>query len=122
MTDQTQIDARLEQALSVEFSNRDSAHFSKKVAGSISRLAYRRYLVLAAGWLTGLLAVLSVLPTLVNTLTDTILAPSQRLFTDWVYQPLPPQLVSWLVPTLIVLIAVVPALLFRKRTGNQAGI
>lgn len=64
MSDHEAADARLEQALSIEFSNFDSDLFSEKVASRVSRMVYLRYLVLSAGWLIGLVTFILSYPLL----------------------------------------------------------
>lgn len=109
MSDHKAVDARLEQALSVEFSNIDSDLFSEKVASRASRMIYLRYLVLSMGWLTGLAVFFLMFPVL-----NTSLMPVNSLWATWTHQELLLRLSQWLIPTSIMLvIAIMPALLSR---------
>lgn len=109
MSEQEAIDARLEQALSAEFSNIDSDLFSEKVASRVSRIIYLRYLVLSIGWLTGLAAFVLMLPVL-----STSLASMNSIWSVWPYQELLFGLSQWFIPISIMLvIAIMPAVLSR---------
>ncbi|WP_237132344.1 hypothetical protein [Pseudohongiella sp. O18] len=109
MSDHESIDARLEQALSAEFSNIDSDLFSEKVATRISRKVFLRYLVLSIGWLTGLTVFFSILPVLNSSLMSI-----NSFLPAWTHQELLFRLSQWLIPASIMLaIAIMPALLSR---------
>lgn len=109
MSDLEVIDARLEQALSTEFSNIDSDLFSKKVASRVSRIIYLRHLVLSIGWLTGLAAFVLMFPIL-----STSLASMNSIWATWPYQELLFGLSQWFIPISIMLvIAIMPAVLSR---------
>ncbi|MAO39359.1 MAG: hypothetical protein CMK70_03785 [Pseudohongiella sp.] len=109
MSEHAAIDARLEQALSTEFSSIDSDLFSEKVASRVSRMIYLRHVVLSIGWLTGLAIFFLMLPVL-----STSLASMNSIWASWPYQELLFVLPQWFIPISIMLvIAVMPALLSR---------
>lgn len=115
MSDHEAADARLEQALSIEFSNFDSDLFSEKVASRVSRMVYLRYLVLSIGWLTGLAVFFLMLPVL-----STTLMPMNTLLAESLHNDLFLRLFHWFIPaTLMLLTTITPALLsgFRPRVS-----
>jgi len=115
MSDHEAADARLEQALSIEFSNFDSDLFSEKVASRVSRMIYLRYLVLSIGWLTGLAVFFLMLPVL-----STTLMPMNSFLAESQYNEFLLRLSHWFIPaTIILLTTITPALLsgFRPRVS-----
>lgn len=115
MSDHEKVDARLEQALSVEFSNIDSDLFSEKVASRVPRMIYLRYLVLSIGWMTGLLFCFLIYPAI-----NTSLMPMHAFLAESLHNELFLRLSHWLIPAAIILLTTItPALLsgFRPRVS-----
>ena len=109
MSEHEAIDARLEQALSAEFSNIDSDLFSEKVASRVSRMIYLRYLVLSIGWLTGLAVLVLMLPVLSASLSS-----MNSIWVAWPYQEVLFGLSQWFIPiSILLVIAIMPAVLSR---------
>ncbi|WP_339869292.1 hypothetical protein [Pseudohongiella nitratireducens] len=114
MTDHEENSLRIENALTTAFMYDDDIEFSNKVATTLSRKIYLRYLIIIVGWLIGVATFLLMYPAL-----GKILEPITALFAGATHQQLYTNLVFWLAPTVIMLaLSFGPFLLFRA-TGIQ---